>query len=89
MVILFLVLIFSTSAISNFGFGVWWTGVDVGVKYGFPFCFYGYGGGLPLDPDQKTPRYFNLPALVGDIIVWYLFSYLLIRVYEYLARANR
>lgn len=81
-VMIFLILIFTTSAISNFGHGVWWTGVDVGVNHGFPFCFYGYGGGPPLEPDQETPRYFDLSALIGDIVVWYLFSFLLIQAYE-------
>ncbi len=85
---IFLVLIFTTSAMSNFGRGVWWTGVDVGVNHGFPFSFYGYGGGPPLEPDQETPRYFDLPALVGDIMVWYLFSYLLTRVYDGLSKTR-
>ena len=86
--IIFIVLISTTSIISNFGYGIWWTGVDVGVNYGFPLPFYGYGGGPPLEPDQETPKYFFIPALIGDIIVWYLFSYLLIQIYDNLSKTR-
>jgi hypothetical protein len=81
-IILFLISLILTSVISNFGFGIWWSGADIGINYGFPLSFYGYGGGPPLRPDQPIPTYFNFVGLIGDIIFWYVVSYLIIWVYE-------
>lgn len=80
--ILFLILMILTSAIPNFGFGIWWTGADIGRNYGFPFNFYGYGGGPPLSPGEQVPFYFNVSSLVLNILVWYLISCLIIIIYD-------
>ena len=75
-----------TSVISNFGFGILWTGFDIGINYGFPFSFYGYGGGPPLRPDQPIPTYFQPISLVADIALWYLISCLIICIYDKLKK---
>jgi hypothetical protein len=79
---LFLILVIFTSVISNFGFGIWWTGADIGINYGFPFNFYGYGGGPPLISGQPIPMYFYPIALVENTIIFYLLSCLIIWVYD-------
>jgi len=81
-IILFLILVILTSVVSNFGFGIWWAGADMGINYGFPFNFYGYGGGPPLSPEQPIPTYFYPIALIGNIIIWYLLSCIIIWVYD-------
>lgn len=86
---MFLVLMVPTSAISNFGYGIWWTGVDIGVNYGFPFSYYGYGGGPPLEPSQPIPTHFSILSLIGDIIVWYLFSCFIEWIYEIIVAGGR
>ena len=85
---MFLILFAPTSMIPNFGYGVWWTGVDIGINYGFPFNFYGYGGGPPLEPGQPIPRYFSLISIVGNALAWYVISCALAWVFHK-AIANR
>ncbi len=75
-------LVIPTSLISNFGYGMWWTGVDIGVNYGFPFNFYGYGGGPPQETEQPVPRYFHPQSLVGNIIFWLLISHISVMVFD-------
>ena len=84
-IIIFLLLIIPTSIIPNFGFGIWWSGADIGVNYGFPFNFYGYGGGPPLRPGQQVPTYgFDFRSfilLLGNIVIWYIVSCLIVWIY--------
>jgi len=48
------------------------SGADIGLNYGFPLNFYGYGGGPPIMSEQPVPQYFNPAALAADAIIWYL-----------------
>lgn len=80
-IVLFLFIIILTSVISNFGYGIWWTGADMGANYGFPFPFYGYDGGL-LQPGQPIPTYFYPLSLILNIMIWFVVSYFVIRIYD-------
>ncbi len=79
---LFIVLMIPTSLIPNFGHDLWWTGVDIGINYGFPFSFYGYGGGPPQEPDQPVPRYFYPLSLMGDMVLWFLVSHASVAIFD-------
>jgi hypothetical protein len=81
-ILIFVILILVTSAIRN----LFIVGADIGANYGFPFNFYGYGGGPPLSPGQAVPSYFDYGALVGNIIVWYIVSFLIVFVYDKVRR---
>ncbi len=85
-IVLFLVLMVFTSVIPNFGYGIWWTGADIGVLYGFPLFFYGYGGGPTLMQGQTTPTAFSPLFLVIDIAVWYLVANVTVDVYRKLVK---
>ncbi len=80
-IILFLILIIATSVPSN----IFIEGADIGKNHGFPFNFYGYGGGLALlmnIPGQQIQSYFDVSPLIANIIIWYLISCLIILVYN-------
>jgi len=77
-VVLFLILIAITSSIPN----LFIYGVDLGINYGFPFNFYGYGGGPALLEGMPVPQYFNAVNLVMDILVWLIISFLIVFVYS-------
>ncbi len=79
---LFIVLMIPTSLFPNFGHGLWWTGVDIGINYGFPFSFYGYGGGPPQEPEQPVPRYFDPISLMGDVILWFLVAHVSVMIFD-------
>ena len=86
-VIIFLVFIIPISIIPNFGFGIWWPGADIGTNYGFPFNFYGYGGGPPSPiVTQALNYYFDYWALTFDIVFWYFISYFAVWVYDRVRR---
>ncbi len=76
--ILFFVLIAVTSTIPN----LFMYGADLGINYGFPFNFYGYGGGPALTTGQPVPQYFNVLSLVADILVWLIVAFLIVLVYS-------
>ncbi len=44
-------------------------GADIGSNYGFPFNFYGHGGGI-----IGILSYFHILPLIVNIIIWYLIS---------------
>lgn len=79
---LFIVLMISTSLFPNFGRGLWWTGVDVGINHGFPLSFYGYGGGPPQEPEQPAPRYYYPLSLMGDMVLWFLVSHASVAIFD-------
>jgi len=81
-ILIFAILILATSAIRN----LFIDGADIGANYGFPFNFYGYGGGPPLIQGQPIPYYFSYVALILDIVVWYFFSFLVVFAYDKLRR---
>ncbi len=81
-IVVFVVLFIPTAVIPNFGFGIWWGGADIGISYGFPFNFYGYGGGPELLPGEFIPVYFHYEAIVENIIIWYLLSCLIVWIYD-------
>lgn len=66
-----------TSAIPN----LFLYGADLGINYGFPFNFYGYGGGPALSAGQPIPQYFSILNLVMDIVVWLVVSFLIVFIY--------
>lgn len=76
--ILFFVLIAVTSAMPN----LFMYGFDLGINYGFPFNFYGYGGGPNLTIGQPVPQYFNVLSLVADILVWLIVAFLIFLLYS-------
>lgn len=49
-------------------------GADIGLNYGFPFNFYGYGGGPPLAEGMEVPYYVNIPNALFDAAFWYIVS---------------
>lgn len=85
-IVIFLLLFIPTSIIPNFGFGIWWSGADIGIVYGFPISFYGYGGGPPLRPDQPIPTYefgfINFILLLSNAIIWYTISCVTVWIYD-------
>lgn len=83
-ILLAIILIAITSAVPN----LFITGADIGINYGFPFNFYGYGGGPPLEPGQSISSYFNPLLLLGDIIIWYFISFLIVFAYDRIRRKS-
>lgn len=77
-IILFIILIVVASVIPNIFMGEC---CDLGINYGFPLNFYGYGGGPGLDPSQPIPQYFHVFNLVGDILVWLIVSFVIALAY--------
>lgn len=65
--LIFIILIVATSVPKNLTI----SGADIGVNYGVPLSFYGYGGGPALMPGQEIPSYFHIESLFIDIIFWY------------------
>ena len=49
-------------------------GADIGLNYGFPLNFYGYGGGPPLAAGMDVPYYVSMPSAALDVAFWYLVS---------------
>ena len=81
----FLFLIIVTSIPSN----ILVYGADIGLNYGFPFNFYGYGGGLELLPGEAVRSYLNIQNFVIDILIWYLVVCLIIFIYNKLKKKDR
>jgi len=77
-IVIFVFLIIVTSSIPN----LFVEGADIGINYGFPFNFYGYGGGPELLPGQSIPTYLRYEALIEDVVIWYLLSCLIVWVYD-------
>jgi hypothetical protein len=58
-------------------------GADIGLNYGFPFNFYGYGGGRPVILyGQPVPQYFSVITLVLDAAIYYLVACAIVAVYH-------
>lgn len=72
--ILFIALAAATSITPN----ILTRGADIGLNYGFPFGFYGYGGGPPLMKGMEAPYYVSIPNAILDVAFWYLVSCVLI-----------
>lgn len=76
-IVIFVILILVTSIIPN----LFTYGADIGINYGFPFNFYGCCGGPALLPGQTSPSFFRYYAIIMNIVIWYLFSCLIVWIY--------
>jgi hypothetical protein len=68
--LLFIALVAATSIPPN----ILLYGADIGLNYGFPFNFYGYGGGPSLMEGMAVHYYVNIPNALLDVAFWYLVS---------------
>lgn len=75
--ILFIALAAATSITPN----ILIQGADIGLNYGFPLSFYGYGGGPPLMEGMAVPYYVSIPNAMLDAAFWYLVSCVLIGLF--------
>jgi len=74
---LFLIIMLITSLIPN----LLGNCADCGISFGFPLPFYEYGGGL-MAVGQQPKSWFFLPSLVLNMMIWFVVSYFLIRLYN-------
>ena len=72
------ILISITSSIPN----LFVSGADIGINYGYPFNFYGYGGGPALIIGQAAPSYLSYLSIIEDVIFWYLISFFIVWVFD-------
>jgi hypothetical protein len=76
--VLFIIFIAVTSSVPN----LFLYGADLGINYGFPFNFYGYGGGPALLAGEPVPEYFSALNLVLDVFVWLIVSFVIVFIYS-------